>query len=146
MAISTGSAVFVYGTQATVISDASAIAAGAFNAGTVTVLTQTIFAPLGDAVLSVTMASAPAAGKSFHLYRRDMNIDGTSDATAPSLTYKNTYVGSFPLALVATAQTISLTDIPMTIDQEFYIENDSAVATSGTTVLKVTPKSFNVAA
>lgn len=144
MAISTGSAVFVYGAQATAISDASAISAGAFNAGTITPLTQTIFAPLGDAVLTVTMLTAPAAGKAFHLYRRDKNVDGANSATVPSLTYKSVYVGSFPLALVATAQTISLTDIPLTVDQEFYIENGSGVATTGTTVLKVTPKSFNV--
>lgn len=144
MAISTGSAVVVYGTQATAISDIASIAAGAFNAGTIAALTQAVVVPLGDAVLTVTMLTAPAAGKAFHLYRRDMNVDGANSATVPSLTYKSIYVGSFPLALVATAQTISLTDIPLTVDQEFYIENGSGVATTGTTTLKVTPKSFNV--
>ncbi len=146
MTISTGAAVYEYGTQTTVISDTSAISDTAFNAGTVTALTQTDYCPLGDAVLNVTMAVAPAAGAAIHLYRRDLNIDGTNDATVPDANFKNIYVGSFPLDLVTTAQYISLTDIPLTIDQEFYIENDSGQATSGTTTLKITPKSYNVKA
>jgi len=146
MAITTGAGLFEYGTQTTVISDTSAIANTAFNGATITALTQTDYAPLGDAVLTVTMGTAPAAGAAFHLYRRDMNIDGTNDATVPDANFKNTYVGSFPVDLVTTAQYISLTDIPLTIDQEFYIENDTGQSTTGTTTLKVTPKSYNTKA
>ena len=146
MAISSGAALYEYGTQVTAISDTSAIADTAFNAGTITALVQTDCCPLGDAVLNVTMAVAPAAGAAFHLYRRDMNIDGTNDSTAPDANFKSTYIGSFPLDLVTSAQYISLTDIPLTVDQEFYLENDAGQATSGTTVLKVTPKSYNAKA
>jgi len=143
MALATGSAIAVYDTAVTAISDASAIAAAGFNAGTITAVTNT--APLANAVLNVTMALAPVAGDAFHLYRRDLNISGINDATVPSAGYKNIYVGSFPLALVITQQFISLPDIPLSGDQEFYIENDSGQSTSGTTVLTITPKSFNAA-
>lgn len=146
MTISTGAALLEYGSQTTVISDTSAIADGGFNAGTVTALVQTDYAPLGDAVLNVTMAVAPAAQAAIHLYRRDMNIDGTNDAPQPDQNFKSIYVGSFLLDLVTSAQYISLPDIPLTIDQEFYIENDSGQTTTGTTTLKITPKSYNVKA
>lgn len=146
MAITTGAAVWEYDTQATVISDTSAITDTSFNAGTITALTPSSAAPLCDAVLTVTMAVAPSAGAAFHLYRRDINIDGTNDATVPDANFKNTYVGSFPVDLVTTAQYISLTDIPITVSQEFYIENDTGQSTSGTTTVKVTPKSYNAKA
>jgi len=146
MTINTGAALFEYGAQLTVISDASAIASTSFNAGTVTALTQTDFCSLADAVLDITLAVAPAAGKAAHLYRRDKNIDGVNHAPVPDANFKNIYVGSFPLDLVATRQFISLTDIPLTKDQEFYIENDSGQSTIGTTILKVTPKSYNAKA
>ena len=146
MSITTGAALVEYGAQATAISDASAIADSAFNAGTVTALVQTDFCPLGDALLDITMAVAPVAGSSIHLYRRDMNIDGSNDSTVPDANFKNVYVGSFPLDLVDTQQYISLTGVPLTLDQEFHIENDSGRATSGTTVLKITPKTYNAKA
>lgn len=142
MALSVGSAITVYDTAVTAISNAAAIAAAGFSAGTVTAVTTT--APLANAVLDVTMAVAPVDGDAFHLYRRDINISGANDSTVPSSGYKNIYVGSFPLALVTTQQFINLPDIPLSPDQEFYIENDSGQATSGTTVLTITPKSFNV--
>jgi hypothetical protein len=146
MTINTGAAVYEYGTQTTVISDGSAITNTSFNAGTITPLAPTDVTPLADAVLDITLAVAPAAGKAVHLYRRDKNIDGTNHAPVPDANFKNTFVGSFPLDKVATRQFISLTDIPLTVDQEFYIENDSGQSTSGTTVLKVTPKSYNAKA
>ena len=146
MTIDSGAPLFGYGTQVTVISDILAIANTSFNAGTVTQFTPTDVTPLADAVLDIALAVAPAAGKAVHLYRRDMNIDGVNHAPVPDANFKSIYLGSFPLDLVTTRQFISLTDIPLTKDQEFYIENDSGQSTSGTTVLKVTPKSYNAKA
>ena len=143
MAITTGAAIYQYDTAVTAISDAVAIAAGAFDAGTKIAVVPTDALPLADAVLNITMAVATVAGDAVHLYRRDLNISGTNDATVPDANFKNIYVGSFPLDLVATQQFISLTDIPITVDQEFYIENDSGQATTSTTILTITPKSYN---
>lgn len=143
MAITSGAGIFELGTQATVISDSSAIANGAFNAGTVTALVQTDNTWLGNAVLDVTLASVPAAGAEFYLYRRDMNIDGTNDASVPDANFKSTLVGSFKLDLVSTQQFVHYTGVPLEVDQEFYIENDTGVSTTGTTVVKITPKAPN---
>jgi hypothetical protein len=144
MAIGTGAALFEYGTQFTVISDTVAIANGAFNGATITALVQTDYAPLGDAVLTITMAVAPSAGAVINLYRRDMNITSTNDSTVPDANYKSTYVGSFLLDLVTSIQYVSLTNIPLTVDQEFYIENESGQATTtSTTIVQITPKTYN---
>ncbi|PHS23496.1 MAG: hypothetical protein COA83_09665 [Methylophaga sp.] len=144
MALPTGSAIIVFDTPVTALTTAVSIVSAGFSSTTITSVTST--APLADAVLDVTMAVAPVAGDAFHLYRRDLNISGANDAMAPDANFKNTYVGSFPLDLVSTQQFISLTDIPLTVDQEFYIENDTLQATSGTTVLTITPKSYNTQA
>ena len=143
MPITTGAMLHEFGTQTTVVSDSSAIADTAFNAGTITALTQTDFCPFGDAVLAVQMAVAPTDGAAIHLYRRDLNIDGTNDAPVPDANFKSNCIGSFALDLVASAQYLPLDGIPLTVDQEFYIENDTGQATTGTTVLKITPKTYN---
>jgi len=148
MAITSGSVVLESGTQATVISDTSTIADAAFNGATITALTPSDVVPFGDAVLTVTMSTAPSAGAAFHLYRRDLNIDGTNDATVPDANYKNIYLGSFPIDLVTTIQYVSLPGIPLAPDQEFYLENDTGQTTtsSTTTIVKITPRSYNVKA
>lgn len=144
MALTAGAAVFEYGTAGVeVVNDTSAIASAAFNAGTITAFTNTNNAPLCDMSLDITIAVAPVAGKAIHVYRRDLNIDGANDATVPDANYKGTYVGSFKLDLVTSRQFQPLKDVPLTQEQEFYIENDSGQATTGTTVLKITSKSYN---
>lgn len=143
MAITANAAVFEYGTQVTVISDASAIANGAFNAGTVTPLTPTDKVPLADLMLDITFAVAPVAGKVVNVYRRDLNIDGANSAPVPDNNFKQTYIGSFVVDAVITRQFLSLHSVPIGPDQEFYIENATGQSTSGTTILKVTPKTYN---
>ena len=145
MSITSGAALWQYGTQTTVIAQASGSAPDSFSSN-VTALTQTDYCPLGDATLDITYTSAPTAGDAIHLYRRDLNFDGTNDAVTPDANFKHTYMGSFALDPAATRQYHTLTDIPLVIDQEFYIEFDvttHSTATNSTTV-KVTPKAYNV--
>jgi len=113
-------------------------------------LTPTDKVKLADAMLDITLSAAATAGDAVHLYRRDLNLLGsTNNTTFPSATFKNIYVGSFPLAPVATQQFILLTDIPISPDQQFAIEYD-LTASSGTqtngTVVKVRPQAYNVKA
>lgn len=143
MAITIGAAVKQSDTQTTHISDAGAITAGSFNAGTITALTPTDDVYTADLVLDVQLASAPAIGGAFYLYRRDLNIDGANDAPVPNTDYEHTYIGSFPTDDVATRQYIPYKAAPITEDQEFYIKNDTGVSTAGTTVLKATPNTPN---
>lgn len=149
MTILTGAALYQYGTQVTIISDAAGAAANTFSAaGDATNLVQTDFVPLADVTLDITFTSAPTAGDSIILYRRDMNIDGTNDAVEPSANYRKTPVGEFLLEATATRQYHNITDVPLTVDQDFYIEyNTTTVATAtNPTVLKLTPKTYNAKA
>lgn len=141
MAVATGSIIVERDTQVTVISDASAIADGSFNAGTITAITPADELEVGDAVLSVQFLIAPVGD--FKLYRRDLNIDGTNDAEQPQAAYRHVIVGAFPLHGVTTRQYIPLTKLELTADQEFYIKNDGGQATTGTTVIKITPRTLN---
>ena len=143
MAITTNAAIIEKGSQATAISDASAISAGAFNAGTITQFTPADKVSLADFSLDITFASAPAVGGRVILYKRPMNIDGANHAPVPDANYRQTPIGSFVVDLVATQQFLPLEGVPIGSDQEFYIENDTNQATTGTTVLKVTPKTYN---
>ena len=105
---------------------------------------------LADAMLDITLSVAATAGDAVHLYRRDLNLLGsTDDANFPSANFKNIYIGSFPLDLVATRQFILLPDIPISPDQQFAIEYNLTAA-SGTqtnsTVVTVRPQAYNVKA
>lgn len=144
MAITIGAAIKQSATQAPVISDTSAIADGAFNAGTLTALTPTDEVYTADMVLDIQMLAAPTAGAAIHLYRRDLNIEGTNDASVPDTDFEHIYIGSFPLDLVGTRQYIPLPAVPISADQEFYIKNDGDGATTGTTALYATPNTPNV--
>ena len=148
MAFSSGSEELVYDTQTTVINETSTIAASAFSTN-VTALTSN--APVANGVLRVRFnTTAPTAGDQVKLFRRDLNIDSTSDAPVPDAAYPFTYVGSFFVDAVADAdQYLALTDIPLSKDCEFYIQNKTGQtiqSTTTATTLKLTPKSRNVVA
>lgn len=144
MTITTGAAVKQSAAQVAVISDAVAIGDGTFNAGTITALVPSDITYTADMVLDVQMLAAPAAGAAIHLYRRDLNVQGTNDAPVPDSDFEHIYLQSFPLDLVSTRQYISLPAVPISADQEFYIKNDGGGATTGTTVLYATPNTPNV--
>lgn len=131
----------------TVISDTSAIATGNLNAGTVTALTRTTSngkVSLAKAVLDVQMNVSAGDGKVFHLYLRELDINSTNDAPIPVAgTYEHTFVGSFIIKSGTTRQYIPLKKIPIEDSQEFYIKNDTGQSTTGTTVVKILPQSYN---
>ena len=146
MSFTSGASLTEHSGLVAAISDTVAIANTAFSAGTITQLTLTDKVSLADMVLTVTMAVAPAAGARFHIYRRGMNIDGANHAPVPDANFKSTYIGSFQLDLVNTIQYLDLDAVPIVADQEFYLENDTGQSTSGTTILKVNPRAYNVKA
>ena len=94
----------------------------------------------GDFALTCVLGGAPTNAV-INLYRRDLNIDGAADDAVPSTTYARTYVGLFAIP-VSDSGTYSLTDVPLTQDCEFYIENKTGQSLSAGWVLKVTPKSY----
>lgn len=141
-----------YSTQIVHIGSGTSLAAGVMSpASDVSVaLSSTNLAryPLCDIVLKVSnTASVSSASNYILLYRRDINIDGTNDepvpATATSLAWSNHLVGAFqvPAYSISMAATyLNLTDIPLTDQCEFFIENKLNTAIGLGWTLKVTPK------
>lgn len=151
MALTTNAAVLeaAAATGTTVISDAVNASDPQFTVvGDATTFTQTDVASFADMVIDITLATAATAGDSVHLYRQDLDMLGDSgvDANFPSATFKNIYMGSFPLDEVATRQYIKLAAIPLTVKQNFAIEYDLS-AVNGTqtnaTVVKIVGNTYN---
>jgi len=100
---------------------------------------------LADLVFKGTFAAAPVSGQSINVYRRDMNINVTDDAPAPSAAYTNIFIASIILSTDIT-QTLSHPAVPISKDCTFYIENDSGQTLNSGWLLTVIPKGFGVAA
>jgi hypothetical protein len=145
--MATGDAIYSAGTQTTVITGGATRATGAFStSGEVTALSSNTY-PIGDAVLSCSFSVAPTEGDRVHLYRRDINIDSTNDATAPEAGYEHIYLGSFPVKDVTSQQYIPLPGIPLAYgDQEFYIENDADQTMDADYTVKITPLTYKASA
>ena len=143
---------YVYATQTTVASSTGEIAMGAMNTAGVATLTSTEHSnyPLADAVLTFsTTASVSSASNYVNLYRKDHNIDGTTDEPTPSTTagseYRHHFVGAFIARATNAAQgTVAhhLTDVSLSPQCEFFIENKMNVPVGANWTLKITPKSY----
>ena len=119
MAFTTGAAIWQYDSSVIVVTDPVDISDPQFTVvgDSTNPLTPTDKAPLADALLDITLNIAATAGDAVHLYRQDLNINGTgNDAQFPSATFKSIYVGSFSMdtgVLADVRQYISLPDIPI---------------------------------
>ena len=143
---------YVYATQTTVASSTGEIAMGAMNTSGVATLTSTEHSnyPMADAVLTFsTTASVSSASNYVNLYRRDHNIDSTTDepglSTVAGSEYRHHFVGAFVIKATSAAQgTLAhhVTDVPLTQQCEFFIENKCNVPIGANWTLKLTPKSF----
>lgn len=106
--------------------------------------------PLGIAELSFTGTnSISSASATINLYRRDMNVNGTADnpvlQTATASYYMGGYVGSFTAQAVTSAtatQDLTINDISLSPECEFYIENKLNIPVGANWVLKITPKTY----
>lgn len=106
--------------------------------------------PRADVVLTYnhTATMAPAS-TAVHLYRRDINVDGTADDPTPNTVaatiYKGKYCGSFvatPQSATSAShsQTFMVVDVPLTDQCEFYIDNSTNTSILAGWTLKITPK------
>jgi hypothetical protein len=102
--------------------------------------------PRCDAALMITAtASIASTSTNVYLYRRDIDIDGTSDETAPGSSNKQKFMGAFQVQAATTVSTThysQITDVPLpgSGDCEFYIENALGVNIPAGWTLKITPK------
>lgn len=142
MAIGTNSAIHFFGTQDTVTSTGASTADGVFtSAGT---WTNDDDAPMAAVTGVFTFATAPDANSVINLYARMDNIDGsTGDQDAPDANYQHTFLGSFPLNDVTSAQNIAIqAALPNNYTSQvynFYIENKGGQTISVNWSLLVTP-------
>lgn len=146
----------VYSSQITHIGSGTSLAAGVMSPSSdvSTALDSTNLAryPLCDIAIKVSnTAAVSSASNLIMVYRRDINIDGTNNepapATATSIAWSNHLVGVIvvPPYSVASTTYLNLTDIPLTDQCEFYIENKLNTAVGAGWTLKVTPKTDSFA-
>ena len=147
MAISTGAAIEFFGTQDTLGTTSAAVANNAFSiAGDLSTWVNDDDAPQASVILLANFSVAPTANSSINLYLRLLDIQSTNDQDVPDANFQHTYVGSFPLNDVTTAQYIAIDiSLPNTVtsqNYEFYVENKSGQSLPAGWDIYVTPKTL----
>ena len=129
--------------QVTLVTGVAALLTGTMNTGeTVATLAGGMYA---DLVLTGAFAAAVAINKSIHVYRRDLNIDGTADAPLPVVAdgtndYEHKYLCSFDVVPNTTApQSIHREGVFVPNDCELYLKNDTGQTLNLGYTLKATP-------
>ena len=156
MAITTGAAINVFGTQdtVTVAGGTSAVTNTSFSASGDVVSggwTNDDDAPLADFVLTFQYPSGTIVADGVHLYARLMNVNSTADEPQPDAGWQQHYLGTFvtDTGQAATTDTdyvltnVGLLNTYSSQVYEFYIENQTDVTLTAGWTLKVTPKSYN---
>lgn len=138
-----GESIFIYGTTVNVVTSGASLTSTSFSGAPASAVTGSHV--LGDVVFEGTFAVAPDAEKVLYLYRRDLNIKGTTDSQIPSSSNKNTYIGTINLANTTT-QACQISAIPLSPDCEFYIENASGQTLNAGWTLDVKPFGYGIAA
>ena len=140
----------VFGSQITHVSSGNSIAPAGISgtadnsAGTLVGSSNLSRFPLCDVALFVApTAAVSSASTNVILYRRDLDIDETSDEDAPDASNKNKFMGVFNLKYATASKSyyLQMTDVPLSGGNcEFYIENQIGVNIPAGWTLKVTPK------
>jgi len=147
MAISTDAAIEFFGTQDTLGTSSAAVADGAYSiAGDLSTWVNDDDAPQASVVLLANFSVAPDANSSINLYLRPLDIQSTNDQDVPDANFQHTYVGSFPVNDVTTAQyiniQISLPNNTTSQNYEFYVENKTGQSLPAGWDIFVTPKTL----
>jgi len=142
----TNSGIKIRGSTITVCTGASTLLTGTLNTSeTITPVPED--EAFADLELECAFATAPAAGKFIHVYRRDINMSAAGkNAPLPVVTdYEEKYCGSFAVLNSTAAQVLSLPGILIPHDAEFYIKNDTGQTMSAGYVLRAMPWSWGPA-
>lgn len=134
----------LYGTQKTLESSGASIASAAIGQAT-TGYSSTDTLDYPDAVFALTCAfgGAPTAGTTISLVIAPQNIDGTSDAAAPTASYVHHFFGSFAHNGAAASQTLycEVQNVPKE-GIVWLFNNATGQTLSSGWVLKMTPLSY----
>lgn len=147
MPISTGALVEFFGTQDTLGNTPTAIADDSMSLATdVVAWINDDDAPMASATLSVTFAVAPDVSTSVNLFVKVNNVQGTNDQQEPTVQKPHTYLGTFPVDAVTTAQfqtiDIALPNAYASTEFVFFIENKCGQTVPAGWDLFITPKSY----
>lgn len=147
MSITTGALIEVFGTQDTLGASSASVANGAFSvAGDLSTWVNDDDAINASIVILANFSVAPTANTSINLYAKLDNIQGTNDQDVPNANFQHTYLGSFPLNDVTTAQYINIgISLPNAYSSQeyiFYIENQSGQSLPAGWDLFITPKTL----
>jgi hypothetical protein len=144
MAIEIDDPIFKYHSPQTLESAGGSLTTGSLGAATNGLaVAQHLDAPEADWALEIDLASAPANGKSVHLYGQARNVIGANSAPAPDVNYPHTDIGTFPVKAASGLQRIPLFDAPLLADALYHIHNDTGV-TINSWKLYATPKVLGV--
>ena len=151
MAIGTGALIEFFGTQDTLGTLKALVADNAFSvAGDLSTWTNDDDAPQASVTLLANFSVAPTANSTVNLYLRPLDIQSTNDQEIPDANFTHTYVGSFPVNDVTTAQyvkiDISLPNSYTSQQYEFYVENKSGQSLPAGWDIYVTPKTYGPSA
>lgn len=136
--------------QITHVSSGASMSSGAFSASSdvATALARTgnlgQFPRCEVAVKVQGTASINSLSQNLYLYRRDLNIDGTSDEGVPNASNKRQYMATLQVpggTAASWTHFVNATNIPLpaAADCEFYLESGLAVNITAGWTLKVTP-------
>ena len=147
MTIGTDAAIDFFGTQDTLGTTSAAVADAAFSiAGDLSTWTNDDDAPQASVILLANYSVAPDANSVINLYLRPLDVQSTNAQEIPDANFTHTYVGSFPVNDVTTAQyiaiDISLPNTKTSQGYEFYVENTTGQSLPAGWDVYVTPKTI----
>lgn len=150
MAIGTNDAIIKKGTPKTLEASGASIANNTIaqaDDASYSISSDGSNAPNAEFVLTCAYGTAPTENSTIALYARELNITGTSDADAPSATYKPRYIGVFIVDNVTTTQYLKLRAYDVPDEADYYLYNNTTGQTiSAGWVLVVTPFTLGPAA
>ena len=138
-------AVYTTLSQVTVLASGSSCASNAILTGSTFATSAHSNYLESDLALYASCTGAASNGSVVSLYARDLNIDGTNDATVPGASHKARFIGNFQVPGNAGSQTFYalMPSVPNSItDVEFFIENNTNTTIAAGWTLKATPKSY----
>lgn len=150
MTIGTGDAIVKYGTQKTLEAGGASAANNTMvqaDDATYVIASDGNNAPDAEFALAVAFSVAPTQNTTIDLYVAEQNIDGTNNGQAPTITYKQKYVGSFVVNNVTTTQYLRLLAYDVPPGGAYYLHNNGTGQTmSAGWTLKVTPRTIGPSA
>ncbi len=150
MTIGTSDAIVKYGTPKTLEASGASVANNTIaqaDDANYSIAADGAYAPDAEFVLAVTFGVAPTQNTLIDLYAQALDIDGTSDAQAPTTTYRQTYIGSFVVNNTTSQQFLKLLAYDVPPSAAYYLHNNGTGQTmSAGWTLKVTPRTIGPAA